>query len=82
MKQNLLRSIYIFISGVQMSVNQRDSVDPEHDILPGSNVQATILFTRGAPNPAATLRSADHNSFRDQDISTDSSMKSISINLP
>ena len=65
-----------------MSVNQRNSIDPEHDILPGSNVQATVLFSRGVPNPASAPRSADQNSFRDQDVSTDSSMKSISINLP
>jgi len=65
-----------------MSIHQRNSVDSEHDILPGSNVEATILFTRGAPNPAATQISAHQNSFRDQEISTDSSMKSISINLP
>ena len=65
-----------------MSVNQRDSIDPEHDILPGSNVQATVLFSQNVPNPASALRSTDQNSFRDQDVSTDSSMKSISINLP
>ena len=65
-----------------MSVNQRNGVDSEHEILPGSNVQATVLFTRGVQNPASALRSTDQNSFRDQDVSTDSSMKSISINLP
>ena len=65
-----------------MLVNQRNSVDPEQDILPGSNVQATVLFRRGVSNPASPLRTRDQNSSRDQDISTDSSMKSISINLP
>ena len=65
-----------------MSVNQRNSIDPEHDILPGSNVQATVLFSRGVSNPANSQRSTSQNSFRDQDVSTDSSMKSISINLP
>ena len=66
--------------GIQITTNQY-SPSNENEALPGANVQATVLFSP-TQNPTNYQRSEAQPLSGCQEFSRDSSMKSISIDLP
>ena len=66
--------------GFQTTTNQY-SPGNENEALPGANIQATVLFSP-TQNPTNYQRSETQPLSGCQEFSRDSSMKSISIDLP
>ena len=66
--------------GFQITTNQYNPSN-ENEALPGANVQATVLFSP-SQNPTNYQRSEAQPLSGCQEFSRDSSMKSVSVDLP